>query len=75
MQFPELEQKKQKKILVFEVIASDLRSTNSRILEHDTCHWQPICYQAILRFKISLREVYSKADSLRVMKSIIKVLS
>ena len=70
-----MEQKNQKKILVFKKIALDLGSTKSRILEQDTCHWQSICYQASLRFKISLREVYSKAGSLRVMKNIMKVLS
>ena len=30
---------------------------------------------ATVRFKISLREVYSKASSLRVMKNLMKVLS
>ena len=70
-----MEQKNQKKILVFKKIALDLGSTKSRILEQDTCHWQSICYQASLRFKISLRQVYSKADFFKVMKNIMKVLS
>ena len=70
-----MEEKNQKKILVFKKTALDLRSTNSRIFEQDTCHWQSICYQASLRFKISLRQVYSKADSFKVMKNIMKVLS
>ena len=70
-----MEQKKDKKTLAFKKIALDLGSTNSRILEQDTCHWQSICYQASLRFKISLRQVYSKADSFKVMKNIMKVLS
>ena len=70
-----MEQKNQKKILVFKKISLELGSTNSRILEQDTCDWQSICYQATLRFKISLSEVYSKASSIRVMKNIMKVLS
>ena len=70
-----MEQKNGKKILVFKITACEPGSTNSHILEQDTCHWQSICYQATLRFKISLKEVYSKAGSLRVMKNIMKVLS
>ena len=70
-----MDQKFRKKLLVFKIIGSEPGSTNSDNPEQDTCHWQPICYQAILRFKISLREVYSKAGSLRVMKNIMKVLS
>ena len=70
-----MEQKNQKKILVFKKTALDLGSRNSRILEQDTCHWESICYQASLRLKISLRQVYSKADSFKVMKNIMKVLS
>ena len=61
--------------LVFEIIAFEPVSTNSHNPEQDTCHWQSICYQATLRFNISLRVVYSKAGSLRVMKNIMKVLS
>ena len=67
--------KNQKKFLVFKKIAFEPVSTNSHNPEQDTCHWQSICYQATLRFKISLKEVYSKAGSLRVMKNIMKGLS
>ena len=70
-----MEQKNHKTFLVFEIIAFEPVSTNSHNPEQDTCHWQSICYQATLRFKISLKEVYSKASSLRVMKNIMKVLS
>ena len=75
MQFPELEHKNEKKILVFKIIALELWSTSSHILEQDTCHWQSICDQGNLRFKMSLSQVYSKAGSLRVMKNIMRVLS
>ena len=70
-----MEQKNDKKIVVFKIIALELGSTNSHILEQDTCYWQSICYQATLRFKLSRREVYSKAGCIRVMKNIMKVLS
>ena len=75
MQLQEMEQKNEKKILVFKITAFEPDSRNSSILEGDTSHWQSICYQPILRFKISLREVYSKSSSLRVMKNIMKMLS
>ena len=66
--------KNQEKFLVFKIIAFEPGSTNSHILEQDTSHWQSICYQATLRFKISLSEVYSKAGSLGMMKNRMKVL-
>ena len=64
-----------KKFLVFKIIASEPGSENSYILEQDTSDWQSICYQATLRFKIGLREKFSKPGSLRVMKKMRKVLS
>ena len=70
-----MEQRNEKKFLVLKIIAFELGSTNSRNPEQDTCHWQSICYQAILRFKISLREVYSKPGCLRAIKNVIKVRS
>ena len=70
-----MEQENPKNFLVFKIISVEPGSTNSPILEKDTSHWQSICYQATLTFKISLTEVYSKAGSLRVMKNIIKELS
>ena len=74
MYFLEMEQKNQKKFLVFKIIALELGSTRSHILEQESSHWQSICYQTTLRFKISLSEVYSKTGSLRVVKNIMKVL-
>ena len=70
-----MEQEHQKKFLGFKIIAFEPGSKNCRILEQDTSDWQSICHQAILRFKISLREKFSKPASLRVMKNIMKVLS
>ena len=68
MKFPEMQQKNPKKIFLFKIIVFEQGSSNSYILEQDTCHWQSICYQATQRFNMSLRVVYSKPGSLRVMK-------
>ena len=38
-----MEQKIQKKFFVFQVIAFQLGVGNSRNIEPDTCHQQPIC--------------------------------
>ena len=70
-----MEQENPKKFFVFKIIAFEPGSKNSHILEHDTCHWQSKFYQATLRFNMSLREVYTKPSSFRVMKNIMKVLS
>ena len=70
-----MEQENPKKILVFKIIAFEAGSTNSHILKQDSCHWQSICYQGTRIFKIPLKQVYSKAGSLRVMKTLMKVLS
>ena len=63
-----MEQKNQKKFLVFKIIAFEPGSTNTHNPQQDTCHWQSICYEPTLRFKISLREIFSKSGSLRVRK-------
>ena len=67
-----MEQKNKKKILAFEIIAFEPGSTYSHNPEQDTCHWQSICCETTLRFNISLRNVYPKERSLRVMKNIMK---
>ena len=68
MQFPEMDWKNQKEFLVFKIIAIESGTTNSLNLEKDTCHWQSMCYETSLRFNISLREIFFKSGSLRVMK-------
>ena len=52
-----MEQENQKIFLVFKITAFEAGSRNSHILEQDTSHWQSICYQANLIFKMSLKEV------------------
>ena len=63
-----MEQKNQKKLLVLKIIAFESGTTNSDNLEQDICHWQSMCYETRLRFNISLREIFSKSGSPRVMK-------
>ena len=57
-----------KKLLVLKIIAFELETRNSHNPEQDICHWQSMCYETPLRFNISLREIFSKSGSPRVMK-------
>ena len=68
-----MEQENRKKIFELKILVSEQGSTNSHILEQDTCHLQSICYQATQRFNMLLSDIYSKP--LRVIKNIMKVLS
>ena len=68
MQIPQMQEKNQKMFLVLNVIAFESETTNSHNPEEDTCHWQSMYYETPLRFKISLREIFSKSGSVRVMK-------
>ena len=70
-----MEEKNGKKFLVFKETAFEPASANYHNPKQDTCHWQSICYQATLRFNISLMVVFPKQGSLRVMKNMMKVLS
>ena len=63
-----MEQKNYKMFLVLKIIAFDSGTTNSHNPKEDTCHWQSICYETPLRFNISLKEIFSRLGSLRVMK-------
>ena len=53
-------------ILVLKIIGFESGTTNSVNPEKNTCHWQSICYETPLIFKISVREIFFKSDSLRV---------
>ena len=57
-----------KKLLVLKIIAFESGTANSHNPEKDICHWQSMCYETPLRFNISLREIFSKSGSPRVMK-------
>ena len=63
-----MEQKNEKKLLVLKIIAFESGKANSHNPEQDICHWQSMCYETPLRFNISLREIFFKSSSLRVMK-------
>ena len=63
-----MEQKNRKKFLVLNIIPFELVTRNSQNLEQDISHSQSMCYETALRFNISLREIFSKSGSDRVMK-------
>ena len=63
-----MKQKYQKKLLVLKIIAFESRTTNSHNIEQDICHWMSMCYETLIRFNISLREIFSESGSLRVIK-------
>ena len=63
-----MKQQNQKKFLVLKIIPFELGTTNSHNHEQDNCHWQSMCYETHLRFNISLREIFSKSGSPRLMK-------
>ena len=49
-------------------MAFELRTRNSHNREQDICHWQSMCYETPLKFNISLREIFLKSGSPRVME-------
>ena len=63
-----MERKYPKEFSVLKIIPFEPGKTNSLNLERDICHWQSMCYETSLRFKISLREIFFKSGSIRVMK-------
>ena len=63
-----MEQRNQKKFLVAKIIAFESGKANSHDPEQDICHWQSMCYETHLGFNISLREIFCKSGSPRVMK-------
>ena len=68
MKIAEIEQKNSRKLLVFKIITFESRTTNSHNREQDICHWQSMYYETPLRFSISLREIFSKSGSPRVIR-------
>ena len=63
-----MEQKNEKKLLVLKIIAFESGKANSHNPEQDICHWMSMYYKTRLRFNISLREIFSKSVSPRLMK-------
>ena len=54
--------------MILKVIAFESGMTISHNLEQDIFQWQSMCYETPLRFKISLREMFIKSGSPRVVK-------
>ena len=63
-----MKQKNWKKLLVLNIIPFESGTTNSQNPEQDNSHWQSMCYERSLTFNISLREIFPKSESPRVMK-------
>ena len=63
-----MEQKNLSNMLVLKIIAFESGTRNSHNPEQDICHWQSMCFETPLRFNISLREIFSKSRSPRLMK-------
>ena len=63
-----MKRKNAKKVSLLKIIELESGKTSSLNLEKDTCHWQSMCYETSLRLNISLREIFFKLVSLRVMK-------
>ena len=63
-----MKQKDRQKLFVLKIIPFQLGTTNSKNPEHYNCHWQSMCYKTPPRFKISLREIFSKSGSPIVIK-------
>ena len=63
-----MKQKNRNKLLILKVIAFESGMTNSHNLEQDIFHWQSMCYETPLRFNISLREMFLKSGSPRVVE-------
>ena len=63
-----MEQKNEKKLLVLKIIAFESGKANSHNPEQDICHWMSMCYETHLRFNISLRDIFSKSGSPRLMR-------
>ena len=63
-----MEQKDLKKLFLLKIIAFESGATNSHNPEQYICHWHSMFYETFLRINISLREIFSKSGSPRVMK-------
>ena len=63
-----MKQKNPKKYLGLNIIPFESGTTNYHTNEQDNSHWQSMCYERHLRFKISLREIFFKSGSDIVMK-------
>ena len=63
-----MEKKNLNKLLVLTIIAFESGTTNSHNPEQNIFHWHSVRYETPLRINISLREIFSKSGSPRLMK-------
>ena len=68
MSIAEMKQKSQQKLFVIDIIPFESGTTNSQNPEQDNCHCQSMSYETPRRFTISLREIFSKSGSPKVME-------
>ena len=64
----EMEQTNLRKFLVLKISAFESMMINSHNLEQGNCHWQSMFCETTLGFNISLREIFSRSGSPRLMK-------
>ena len=60
--------KKEKLFLVLKIIRFESGTRISLNLENNICPSQPLCNETSLRFYLSLREIFFKSGSLRVIE-------
>ena len=65
-----MEEKNQKRLLVLKIIAFKLGKVSSHNPEQYICPWESMCYEKPLIVKRSLREIFSKSGSPRVMEKV-----
>ena len=63
-----MEEENVEKYLVLKRSAFESGTRNSQNPEQENCHWQTMCYETPLGFNFSVREIFYKSGSPRVMK-------
>ena len=64
MMIPEIERKDPETFFILKIIAFESQAENCHNSEKDTCHWQSMFHKTLLRFNISLREIFFISGSL-----------
>ena len=62
-----MEEENLRKFLALKIIPFESGTTNSQNPEQDICHCQSMCYETPLGFNKSLREIFCKSWSPRMM--------
>ena len=72
MQIPKMQQKFQKKFLLFQIIASDLAALNCLHQEENTCDGPSMRQQTVFSLFISIREISSNPTAFTVINNYAK---